>query len=272
MDAIDHARTRPPSVRRHALVVRLTHWVNVVALTLLLGSGLQIFNAHPALYWGERSDPGRDWLAMEARPGPQGEPRGVTRLLGRELDTTGLFGSSGGEPRGFPAWATIPGPHWLAMGRRWHLFCAWLFVLNGLAYLGYALAAGHLRRDLLPGSGELRGLGRSLRAHLSLRRLRAESAHGYNSLQKLSYLGVLFILAPLAVFTGLAMSPWLASAFPGLVELFGGRQSARSIHFLAASAFVAFVVVHLGMVLLVGPVSHTRAMITGWLRHKEVPE
>jgi thiosulfate reductase cytochrome b subunit len=260
------ADTHPGNGVRHTRTVRITHWINVVVLTVMLGSGLQIFNAHPGLYWGSRSDPDRAWLSIRAQREAGGELRGVTRLWGRQFDTTGWLGVSGTEPtvRGFPAWATIPGPQWLAMGRRWHLFFAWLLVLNGLVYAVHALAGRH-RRELLPSGRELRHIVVEARRHLSVRRLRREAGHGYNVLQKLSYLGVVFLLGPLVVLTGLTMSPWIDAMFPFLLDLFGGRQSARSLHFLAAAAFVLFFVVHISMVLLVGPLRHTRAMITGRL-------
>ena len=261
---------------RHPLPVRISHWLNVLILTIMLGSGLQIFNAHPTLYWGSRSDADRAWLALESRRTASGELEGVTRLLGQELDTTGVLGASDGanglQSRGFPAWATIPGPRWLAMGRRWHFFFAWLLVANGLFYLTYQLASRQATRSLLPSLGELKDLGRSIREHLGIRRLRQQAARGYNPLQKLSYFVVVLGLGPLVLLTGLAMSPWLDSTFPWLLDLFGGRQSARSIHFLAAFAFVAFVLVHLAMVVLVGPINHVRAMITGRLSIKELPE
>lgn len=265
------------TVHRHPLPVRITHWINLVVLAIMLGSGLQIFNAHPALYWGNRSDADKAWLAMRAHPSETGEYQGFTRLFGREFNTTGVFGLSAGrfdqpEVRGFPRWATIPSDRWLAMGRRWHFFFAWLFVLNGLFYAGYAVASRHLARDLAPSGVELKGIGHSVRQHLSIRQLRAESAHGYNVLQKLSYLIVVFVLAPLVILTGLTMSPWLDSALPWLPALFDGRQSARAIHFIIAFAFVAFVLIHVAMVGLVGPVNHLRAMITGRLRVKEDAE
>lgn len=265
--------TSPPNgapAKRHALFTRLTHWLNLIVLLALLGSGLQIFNAHPALYWGSRgSEYSEAWLSMTAQRG-DGELRGVTRLFGKEFDTTGLLGASRNaagvlEGRGFPTWATIPSNRWLAMGRRWHFFFAWLFVLNGLAYVGFGLATRHFSRDVIPGGGELKGIGRTIRDHLSIRRLRAESEHGYNTLQKISYLLVVFFLAPLVVLTGLTMSPWLDTAFPALLTLFDGRQSARALHFLAAFGFVLFAIIHVAMVLLVGPVRHVRAMITGRL-------
>lgn len=265
------------TIHRHPLPVRITHWMNLLILVVMLGSGLQVFNAHPALYWGDRSDADQALLAMRARPTEDGELQGFTTLLGREFTTTGVFGLSAGrldqpEARGFPRWATIPSDRWLAMGRRWHFFFAWLFVLNGLFYVGYAIASRHLARDLVPRAAELKGIGHSLRQHLSVRRLRAESARGYNVLQKLSYLSVVFVLAPLVILSGLTMSPWLNSALPWLTALFDGRQSARTIHFIVAFAFVAFVLIHVAMVLLVGPVNHLRAMITGRLRVKEDAE
>lgn len=260
-------------VYRHTATVRVTHWLNVLFLTFMLGSGLQILNAHPSLYWGSRSDPEAAWLEFSAGLSASGQLRGHTRLFGREFDTTGILGVSEGpagtlEQKAFPGWATIPSTRWLAMGRRWHLFFAWLFVINGLVYVTYSVAAGHLRRDLLLRRTELKGFGTSLLQHLSPRRLRAEVAGGYNPLQKLSYLGIIFLAGPLIILTGLTMSPWLNSVFPWLLDLFGGRQSARSLHFLVAFALVLFVLVHVAMVVVVGPLNQLRAMIIGRLRIK----
>ncbi len=262
----EHPPTHLARTYRHTLPVRATHWLNLLFLLAMLGSGLQIFNAHPALYWGERSDPPRAWLAMRAVPTESGQLRGMTRLFGRDFDTTGVLGLSGQTPRGFPAWVTIPSERWLAMGRRWHLFFAWLFVLNGLAYVGYGLATRHLQRHLWLRGEEARQLPSTVTRHLSLRALRSDADAGYNPLQKISYLLVLFVFAPLMVLSGLAMSPWLDAAFPALVTLFDGRQSARSIHFIVAFGLVAFTLVHVFMVILVGPLRELRAMITGWYR------
>lgn len=257
-------------VYRHPLPVRVFHWVNLVVLVVMLGSGLQIFNAHPALYWGHVSADDATLLRLGARRNEAGQWQGFTRVFDQEIDTTGVLGVSAGtfggrEPRGFPAWATIPGPRWLAMGRRWHFFFAWLFVINGGLYLLYTLASRQRRRRFFPSGSELHHLGSTLREHLHWRQLRAQALEGYNALQKLSYVGVVLVLGPLVVLTGLAMSPWLNTVVP-LPELFGGRQSARTIHFLIAFAFVLFFLVHVAMVLLVGPVNHVRAMITGRLR------
>ncbi len=237
-------------------------------MTILLMSGLQIFNAHPALYWGAQSDWNHPLLALWAARGPAGQPIGLTTILGHSFNTTGVLGLSagpGGVPvvRGFPAWATLPGPQWLAMGRRWHFFFAWIFVANGLIYVTYTLLGRHFRRDLLPTRQQLRHIGRSIWDHARLRFPRGEDARGYNVLQKIAYILVIFGLGPLMVATGLTMSPRMDAAWPQLLDLFGGRQSARTIHFIAAFSFLGFVVIHILMVLVSGVWNNMRSMITG---------
>lgn len=255
-------------IRRHALTVRITHWINVVCLTVLLASGLQIFNAHPALYWGIASDFGHPVLAMTAEQPSEGVWRGVTSVFGHRFDTTGLLGLShdaAGRPaaRGFPAWATLPGFQSLAEGRLWHFLFAWAFVLNGAAYLSWGLLGGHLWRDMWPSWTDLRHLGADARDHLLLRFPKGEAARHYNVLQKLAYLAVVLAALPLIVLTGLTMSPRMDAAFPQLLALFGGRQSARTLHFLLAGSLVLFALVHVAMVILSGPLNQLRAMLTG---------
>jgi thiosulfate reductase cytochrome b subunit len=253
-------------VTRHKLLVRITHWVNALCLLLLLMSGLQIFNAHPALYLGKSSDFAHPVLAMTAADGPDGL-KGTTTIGHHQFDTTGLFGASeeDGFPaaRGFPAWATLPGPQWLAMGRRWHFAAAWLFVLNGILFVAWTVWRGHLKNDLLPTRQDMRGLPRTVLDHLKLHFPRGDAARRYNGLQKLAYLVVIFGLGPLALLTGLTMSPTMDAAFPQLLWLFGGRQTARTIHFLCAFSFVGFFVVHIAMVVLSGAWNNLRSMITG---------
>ena len=254
-------------IYRHRLPVRLMHWVNVISLTILLMSGLNIFNAHPALYWGKDSRFGSPWLSIRAKDTPAG-PVGVTKFAGREWDTTGVLGLSAvdGETksRGFPSWATVPGPQWLSMARHWHFFFAWVFVINGVAYLVYALFSRHLTRDLLPTRAELRGIGRSIRDHLRFKHPSGEAAKRYNVLQNLAYLTVIFVLLPLVVFAGLAMSPRLDAVYAGWVDLLGGRQSARSLHFIAAAGLLLFTLIHLFEVIVAGVWNEVRSMITGW--------
>ena len=126
------------SFYRHRLPVRLMHWINVVCMTVLLMSGLNIFNAHPALYWGKDSNFDRPWVAMTPRE-VDGRLVGVTSVGGRRFDTTGVLGVSDGQPRGFPAWATLPSYRSLAEGRSWHLATAWVFAINGALYLAWLL-------------------------------------------------------------------------------------------------------------------------------------
>lgn len=254
-------------IYRHRLPVRIMHWINAICLLVLLGSGLQIFNAHPALYWGQKSTFDKPRLAMGARRDAHGQWRGVTTIGSRTFDTTGVFGISdmGGRQmmRGFPAWMTIPGPQWLSMGRRWHFFFAWLFVINGLSFAAYALIGRHFRRDLVPTKTDWRGIGRSIVDHALLRHPKGEAAARYNVLQKLAYLIVIFGFGPLIVLMGLAMSPRMDSVLGWLVDLVGGRQSARTIHFILAWAFVAFFLIHIFEVLVSGAGNELRSIITG---------
>ncbi|MCZ7593518.1 MAG: cytochrome b/b6 domain-containing protein [Hyphomicrobium sp.] len=259
---------QPEIVYRHTLAVRITHWVNAFCLLVLLLSGLQIFNAHPTLYFGDKSDPDRAVLSMKAIERDDGSYAGITTIGSARFDTTGVLGLSRDangelESRGFPYWITLPSYRDLATGRRWHFFFAWLFVLNGLAYLIYAAWSGHVRRDLAPTRSQLRHIGQSVWEHIRFRFPKGEEAKSYNVLQKLAYLAVIFGLLPLIVLTGLTMSPAMDAAFPFLLDMFGGRQSARTIHFLCAAGITAFVVVHLVMVVATGTWNNIRSMITG---------
>ncbi|MFI4891496.1 MAG: cytochrome b/b6 domain-containing protein [Steroidobacterales bacterium] len=235
------ANGRTIVIARHSLVTRLTHWINVVAMTGLLMSGLQILVAHPTLYWGESSSPpGTVWFHI---------------------------GNHGGN-MAFPGWLTLPSYRDLATGRRWHFFFAWLLVLNGLVYLIAALITRHLWRDLIPSRAELapRHLATELWYHLKLQFPRGEATRHYNSLQKIAYAALVLVLAPLVILTGLTMSPGFDAIMPGLTVLFGGRQSARSLHFIAVNLILLFVVAHLGALLAVGVWNELRSMLTGRFR------
>ena len=255
--------TKGPLVYRQRLATRLTHWVWAVSLFFLLLTGLQIFNAHPALYWGQESgfEYNNALLALSAREGEAGL-EGVTWLLGAEFDTTGLLGASGGQARGFPGWATIPSHHDLATGRVIHFFFAWILSGTLLLWLLASLWNGHWR-ELLPTPSDLRALPGDVLNHA---RLRLHRTHKYNGLQKLAYAGVMAALLPLTVLTGLSMSPSFNAAAPWLLDVFGGRQSARTIHFLAMVLLVAFFLVHILMILLAGPLNELRSIVTGWYR------
>jgi len=255
-------------VYRHRLSTRVWHWINVLTLFVMLMSGLMIFNAHPRLYWGQYGanfDPA--WLEIGANRG-----HGFLRIGSLTLDTTGLLGyrviEGHGQIRAFPGWATIPSNYDLALSRRWHLTFAWVFALGIAAYGIVSLLNGHLRRDLLPRARELRPrhVWEEIKHHATLNFPKGEAARNYNSLQKFAYIGVLVVLIPLMIATGLTMSPGMDATWPWLLDVFGGRQSARSIHFICAWALVGFIIVHLLMVILAGPINEVRSMITGWYR------
>jgi thiosulfate reductase cytochrome b subunit len=258
------------TIYRHTLVVRITHWINVLAISLLLMSGLNILNAHPRLYWGQfGADFDKPWMEMAAVGGSE-NPRGVLRIGGREFTTTGVLGVSKGpdgadQVQGFPSWATLPSQRNLAVARRWHFFLAWLFVINGAVYFLFGLLNGHFRRDIALTSTDVspRNIGRSIVDHIRLKHPVGEEAKRYNVLQKGAYLAVIFAVLPAMVLTGLTMSPGFDAFAPWLLHLFGGRQSARSIHFITANLIVLFVIVHVVEVILAGVWNEIRSMITG---------
>lgn len=214
------------TITRHSLLVRITHWVNAASFLFLVPSGVAILIAHPQFYWGEI--------------GYFGYPAALVLPIEPNFDHTG----------------------W---GRGMHFAFAWLLVLNGLVYLLSGLASGHFRRKLMPSGGELK-LGKLLhemRQHLRPHAPGSRAAAPYNVIQKISYLLVVFVLFPVLLLSGLTMSPSVTAAVPELFAVFGGRQSARTIHFIVANLLVLFLVVHIVQVFRAGVVSQVRAMITG---------
>ena len=221
------------TIYRHTRLVRIAHWINALCFLLLLMSGLQIFNAHPRLYWGQfGADHDTPWLAI-----------------------------SGGVPWQF----TLPGMRDLGTGRNWHFFFAWALVLNGVVYLAFNIFNRHFQRDILPKTDELKPahLWEEVVHHAQFKRITGAAAKNYNTLQKLAYVAVIFVLFPLIILTGLTMSPGFNAIAPILLDIFGGRQSARSLHFIAANLLVAFLVIHLIEVVVAGAWNEIRSMITG---------
>lgn len=262
------------TILRHRWPLRAMHWINLLCMLALVGSGLRIFNAHPALYWGQTAHFDTPLFATQAMPGKDGQLQGVTRIGDARFDTTGVLGVSRTRPDaalsslGFPAWAIIPSPGMggLAVGRRWHFFFAWAWVINGACFLLWSLASRHLARDLAMHGRDWRDIPKSIVDHLRFRHPVGDDAARYNPLQKLAYLFVIFVLPPLIVITGLSMSPQMASVLGWWMEAIGGRQSARTLHFVAMSLFVLFAVVHVAMVVYAGPINEMRSMITGRFR------
>lgn len=255
-------------VYRHRLATRIWHWTNAVTIFVMVMSGLMIFNAHPNLYWGQYgANFDTPWLDI----GGDGT-RGWLRIGGLEIRTTGVLGVSAYADgsvnnHAFPFWATIPSHYNLAKARNWHLFFAWFLAVPWLLFLVISVFNRHLKQ-LLPSRDQLKPnhVLHDILDHVRLRFPTGAAALEFNILQKASYLGVLFVLIPLMILTGLAMSPGWLPSWPWLVDLFGGRASARSVHFICMSLIVAFVVVHLIMVVLAGPINEVRSMITGRFR------
>ncbi len=251
-------------VYRTRLPVRIWHWINALSIFVMLMSGATIFNAHPRLYWGAYgANPDQPWLVI----GRRGQ-EGFVNLLGLEIPTTGFLGFTENSIRAFPPLVTIPNYYSLAEGRQWHFFFAWILLISFIGYLIYSIFSKHLSRDLAlkPEERKLAHLWHDIKQHARLRFSTGEAAKAYNPLQKIAYLGVIFVLIPFIVLTGMTMSPMLNAAFPFLLDIFGGRQSARSIHFLCAIGFCAFIFIHLLMVVLAGPINELRSMVTGWYR------
>ena len=228
-------------VKKHRISTRLWHWVNAVAIVVLLMSGLMISNAHPHLYWGH---------------------------YGANTDTPWLSISWFIEGGRFPGWATIPSSYNLALARHWHLFFAWVFAVGFLAWMIISLINRHVQHDLTLTRAEMapKHLLEEVVHHAKLQFPTGAAALKYNTLQKLTYVAVLFILIPMLILTGICMQPGVSPLTGWAIDLLGGRQSARSIHFICAGAIALFIVVHLLLVLLSGPYNQIRSMITGKFR------
>jgi thiosulfate reductase cytochrome b subunit len=213
---------------QHSLVVRITHWVTTLSFLTLLVSGIAILLVHPRLYWGET--------------GAVGTPSLI------DLPLPFVFANQSG---------------W---GRSLHFLSAWVLVFTGLLYVLSGLVTRHFRKRLLPARANFAWSSMSIVVsnHLRLKRPTEEELLTYNVLQRLTYLSVIFVLFPLMIWTGLAMSPAITSVVPTVVSVFGGQQSARTIHFFATAALVVFLLVHVAMICLAGFTSRMRAMVTGY--------
>ncbi len=215
---------------RHPPLVRISHWLNVIAVVVLIMSGLNILLAHPHLYWGLRSTFADPWINIPT----------------------------------LPNWLLIPQGRNLAEARHWHFFFAWLFVINGLIYLAYGFISKRFGRRLWPTVQDLKGFWPSVVEHARLHFPKDEEARTYNVTQKLTYVAMILVILPMMLITGLSMSPGFNAIGGVLLEIIGGRQSARTLHFISASLIVGFIVVHVGLVIWTGLFNNMRAMITGW--------
>jgi thiosulfate reductase cytochrome b subunit len=223
---------------RHSALVRVTHWITALCFLALLASGAEIVLSHPRFYWGETGN-----------------------VLTRPLFKLPLPSSRNLVPTGYGY--VLPDQN--GWSRYLHFQAAWIAVLTGLLYMIFGLSTGHFRKNLLPGKVDLSwsGFSSAIASHLRFKRPGEEEAWSYNMLQRITYLLVIFILFPLVIWTGLAMSPAFVSAVPASVTVLGGQQSARTIHFFVSVSLLLFLIVHIVMVCLAGFKSRTRAMITG---------
>jgi thiosulfate reductase cytochrome b subunit len=253
---------------RHPLPVRVWHWINAAAVVVLLMTGLLIFDIHPHLYWGEAGQEGEGAFLSLSGKHLEGTPPQTQLQIGHwHWNTTGLLGSVTDDGFGGKYLLVTAAPEDWQFGatRGWHFAFAWFLGLSLPLYGAYLLASGRLNRVLLPTRGDLkpRHVLYELWQHARLKRARGEASRHYNFLQKISYLVVLFVLTPAMVLSGLSMSNTVTATFPGLATLFGGHQSARSIHFIVAMLLLAFVLVHVFQVFVAGFVNMMRSMITG---------
>jgi thiosulfate reductase cytochrome b subunit len=223
---------------RHSALVRVTHWITTLCFFALLISGAEIVISHPRFYWGE-----------------------VGNDLTQPLFKLHIPASRNLVPTGY-GYALPDQNGW---SRYLHFQSAWALVFTGLLYAIFVLVSGHLRNNLLPNGADLswRTFSKSIASHLRFERPSEAEARSYNVLQRLSYLFVIFVLFPFVIWTGLAMSPAFVSAVPAAVNVLGGQQSARTLHFFVTLALVLFLLVHVGMVWLAGFKTRMRAMITG---------
>jgi thiosulfate reductase cytochrome b subunit len=227
-----------PVTSRHSALVRVTHWITTLCFLALLVTGAEIVISHPRFYWGETGN-----------------------ILTTPLFKLPIPSSRRLVPTGY-GYVLADQNGW---SRYLHFQAAWVVVLTGLLYVVSALLTGHLRKNLLLGKGDLslRALSTAIAKHLRPERPGETDRWSYNAVQRLTYLLVIFVLFPLVIWTGSAMSPAFVSAIPATVTLLGGQQSARTLHFLVSLALVLFLVVHVVMVCLAGFTTRMRAMITG---------
>jgi thiosulfate reductase cytochrome b subunit len=233
--AIRDTATAPP---RHSVLVRVTHWLITICFLALLVTGIEILISHPRFYWGEAGN-----------------------ALTRPLFVIPIPASRATVATGYGY--VLPDQN--GWSRYLHFQAAWLAVFTGMLYGFASLLNGHFRKDLLPSGADLswKSLSEEIAGHLSLKRPSPSEARSYKLLQRFAYLSVIFVLFPLVIWTGLAMSPAIASVFPSVVSVLGGQQSARTMHFFVSILLVLFLLIHVVMICIAGFLSRMRAMITG---------
>ncbi|PCJ27484.1 MAG: hypothetical protein COA96_03010 [SAR86 cluster bacterium] len=263
-----HQETDPGSAvsssyQRHPLATRLLHWTSAIAIFTLLWTGFWIFNIHPRLYWGDVGNFDTPALAELTADTSTSIPEIFIKVGDYSLEVTGLIGQVRRMP--FIRVAAYPEGFKFGGNRALHFTAAWAFVFGWLLFVYHLISSGRLRDNWLPKTGEMspRNIGRDILNHLKLRRAHGDAAKHYNILQKLAYLIVMFAVLPLMLLTGLTMSNSVTTAWPFLFDLFGGRQSARTLHFIFAFLVLLFILIHVLQLFVAGFINHLRGMITG---------
>ena len=235
---LDAASARKSEAPRHAAFVRVTHWITTICFFALLITGSEIVISHPRFYWGET---GNDLTTPLFK---------IPIPASRNLVPTG-YGYVLPDQNGW--------------SRYLHFEAAWAVVLIGVLYAVWGFWTGHFRSNLVPARADRSGRAflNVFARHIRLKRPDEAEAFSYNAVQRATYLMVIFVLFPLVIVTGLALSPGFNSAVPVIVNALGGRQSARTLHFFISALLLFFVIVHVGMIVLAGFTGRMRAMISG---------
>ncbi len=248
---------------RYPLTTRILHWLAAASIFVLLWSGIWILNIHPRLYWGDVGYFGAPAIAEIAGDTSTDPPTMTLKIGEASFNVTGIIGRVNRLP--YVRIANYPEGFQFGGNRALHFTAAWVFVIAWIYYISHLLSSGRLRNTWLPNLDELKpaNLAQDILNHLKFKRAHGEEVKRYNSLQKLSYLSVMFVLIPLIILTGLTMSNSITTAWPFLFDVFGGRQSARTLHFVFISLLMLFVIIHVVQLFVAGFINHFRSMITG---------
>ena len=255
MTTATNTRARPDDARRHTAWVRTSHWIATASLLTLAVTGFVILMAHPRLYWGHTgNDLTPALIEFPITPGYRALAEGWSAPARLSEVSGAVTANRTYEPFNQNGWA-----------RSLHFLAAWWLVLPGIGYLLAGIFGGHFRSHIWPRARELtpRTFWQEIRDHLRLQIPPAAGGPRYGLLQKTAYSFVIFVAGPLILLTGITMAPAVTAAFPSLLGLFGGYQSARTIHFAAFGSLVLFLLVHVMMVALSGFRRQIRAMTIG---------
>lgn len=244
---------------QHSLWVRVTHWTVTLSFFALIFSGFAILMVHPRLYWGE--------VGNDLTPALFELPISRNYKHGGWTESSAFFEQKNSPVSAGRTYDIFNQNGW---GRSLHFLAAWFFVITGLIYFFYGFISGHFKKHLLPEKNELTSgnIKEEISSHVRFKIPAASGGPDYGLLQKMTYNIVVFFLLPVIILTGFTMSPAITAAFPFLLTIFFGAQSARTIHFFASAILVLFLVLHLLMIVLSGFRKQIKSMTIGSLYEK----